>query len=286
MAGVTFTGFVVEGPGIESEPMFFINYNLQNAHYAYVKFHNIGDTAIWMRGCVGAVVEDCVFDNVFHRGLGYSVAIMDYCDGITVRDNFFVTKGRHAVSTGVHNSNYEVPAAWPRQITVENNFFQGFTNQACDAHHWTAGSYIVRGNVIVDSSALVGLSNGLSDISDNVVINCDRGIVLWNEAVDPANIGLKVDRVEGNTLINTGSYGGIKVDRTNSLIQDNVLKGPGGGIGIYLGPTAYSPDSALISGNILANFRDGFQSVSAPSSGTLMVNNWMKTNGFFQKVVA
>ena len=152
MAGVTFMGFVVEGPGIESEPMFFINYNLQNAHYSYVKFHNIGDTAIWMRGCAGAVVEDCVFDNVYRTGLGYGVAIMDYCDGITVRDNFFVTKGRHAVSTGVHNSNYEVPAAWPRQITVENNFFQGFTNQACDAHHWTAGSYIVRGNVIVDSS--------------------------------------------------------------------------------------------------------------------------------------
>ena len=192
MNGVTVTGIVFEGPGVETSPAIFGCWYLQNVHFSYVKFHNVGFAAIRMQGCVDVVVEDSVFDNVFQEDYGYGVVLYDYCDNVIVRDNFFVTKGRHGIATG--SATNENVGQYIKRVTVENNYFENFTDHAIDAHLETTGPYVVRGNVIVDSRVGINLRNGIADISNNVIINCPTGIVLRNQGVSASSIGSKVDQ--------------------------------------------------------------------------------------------
>ena len=255
MSGVAVTGVVIEGPGVETDPAMIDGYYLQNLHVSHVKFHNVGYAAVRIKGCLDALVEDCVFDDVFKRRYGYGVAIMEYSDRITIRDNFFVTRGRHGISTGTANNALPI-AGYTKRVSVENNYFENFTDQAIDAHTETTGPYLVKGNVIVDSRVGINLRNGIAEIYDNVIIDCPTGILLRNDAVSAESIGSKVDRIVGNTIVN--AVNGMQVDKTNFLIQDNVMQGANAGTGISLGPTTYSPEFAVISGNVLKNFENEF----------------------------
>ena len=141
ISGMTVTGLVIEGPGIETNPA-MIRLNLQNCHVSYVKFHNVGYAANRINPCTDATVEHCVFDNVFQTGYGYGVCICERCDRILIRDNFFLTKGRHSVTTGT--SQTFLPAAdYVRQVIFENNYCENTTDRAADTHAQTVGPYIV-----------------------------------------------------------------------------------------------------------------------------------------------
>jgi hypothetical protein len=277
MNGVTVTGIVFEGPGVETGPAIFGCWYLQNVHFSYVKFHNVGFAAVRMQGCVDVVVEDSVFDNVFQTGLGYGVVLYDYCDNVIVRDNFFVTKGRHGIATG--SATNENVGQYIKRVTVENNYFENFTDQAIDAHLETTGPYVVRGNVIVNSRVGINLRAGIADISNNVISNCPTGILLRNQGVSASSIGSKVDRVVGNTILSASV--GMQVDKTNSVIQSNVMQGTG--TAIYLGPTAYTPSSAQVTGNVLESWADGFSAVRMASSISV-INDWLKAGSAWQKV--
>lgn len=288
MGGVSITGIVVEGPGIETSPAMFDAYYLQGVHFSFVKFHNIGYTAISLNGCIEAVVEDCVFDNIYREGDGADIYITDYSDGITVRDNFFVTKGRHAVTTGTSDRSLS-EEGYSRRVTVENNYIENTETSAIDSHTQTIGPYVVRGNVVFNSGYAVSFRAGIVDVSDNIFINCGRGIRFLNMAVDPASIGPKIDRAVNNTMINISAIG-IEVDKTNFLIKNNIIQSRALGYGIYHGPSAYTSDYALITENVLENWLDGFYREHVPSptmspSDVSMVNNWMKSKGIYGEVV-
>ncbi|WP_236610427.1 glycosyl hydrolase family 28-related protein [Methanosphaerula palustris] len=268
LKGVTITGIVFEGPGIETDPAMIDAYYLQTFHVSYVKFHNIGYAAIRVNTCTDVTIEESIFDNVFQSGLGYGVSITDHSDRIYIHDNFFVTKGRHSITTGTSNTNLP-EAEYVQSVTVENNYFENTTEQAVDAHKPTAGPYIVKGNVMNNCAQGVDLGNGSAEITDNVMINCKSGIVLTNMNVDPDNLGPKVDRIVDNTMINI-LYEAIDVDRTNILIQGNIAKGTKSGSGIII--AEYSPDSCKIVGNILDDFNRGIQ-IGIPGPGISLENN-------------
>jgi hypothetical protein len=278
MSGVTFTGIVIEGPGVETGPTMIDCYYLQGARFQYTKFRNVGYGAIRVKGCADVVVEDSVFDNVFRTGYGYGVVILDYSDNIVVRDNFFVTKGRHGVATGTATTGLPT-AGYIKRVTVENNYFENFTDQAMDAHDETTGPYVARNNVVVNSRVGINTRNGLTELYDNVFVGCTSGILLRNQLVSASSIGAKVDRVVGNTIL--GAANGMQVDKTNSVIENNVMQGTG--TAIYLGPTAYSPDSAQITGNVLENWSDGFATAGG-TGGISLVNNWLSPGTGWQKV--
>lgn len=277
MSGVTITGLVIEGPGIETDPAMINAYYLQNFHVSNVKFHNIGYAAIRLNTCSAVTVEKSVFDNVFQSGLGYGVCITDRSDQIYIHDNFFVTKGRHGVATGT--SNPSLPASsYIQSVTVENNYFEYTTEQAVDAHIQTAGPYVVRGNVMNNCARGVEIRAGTSEITDNVMINCKGGVVLTNEMVSATNLGTKVDKIVNNIMINI-LYEGIDVDRTNLLIQGNYVKGTGSGTAIYLEP--FVPNTSNIIGNVVDSYTRGF-TASTPSSTNVLVNNFIKSGGSYQ----
>ncbi|WP_236610425.1 glycosyl hydrolase family 28-related protein [Methanosphaerula palustris] len=280
LKGVTITGIVFEGPGIETDPAMIDAYNLQNFHVSYVKFHNIGYAAIRVNTCTDVTIEESIFDNVFQSELGYGVSITDHSDRIYVHDNFFVTRGRQGVATGTCTSNLP-EAEYVQSVTVENNYFENTTEQAVSAQKVTTGPYIIRGNVMNNCARGVDLGNGSAEITDNVMINCKSGIVLTNMNVDPDNLGPKVDRIVNNTMINI-LYEAMVVDRTNILIQGNVAKGMNSGSGIYLDP--YVPKICDIIGNVMENYIQGFQA-SKPSPSISLVNNYLKNNnGSYQNV--
>ena len=277
MNGVTITGIVFEGPGIETDPAMIDAYYLQNFKVSYVKFHDIGYAAIRVNTCTDVTVEGSIFDNVFMDGYGYGVCITDHSDRINVHDNFFVTKGRHGVMTGTGNPNLP-EADYVRSVTVENNYFEQMTTQAVDSHLQTIGPYIVKGNVMNNCDSGVQFRAGTAEITDNVMINCNAGVTLFNQNVDPDHLGSKVDRILDNTMINIYNNA-IDVNLTNLLIQGNVAKGMNNGAGIYLEP--YVPDSCNIIGNVLENYKRGSQ-VDVPSSTISLGNNFLRNGGSYQ----
>jgi hypothetical protein len=274
MSGVTITGLVIEGPGIETTPEMILAYYLQNVKITYVKFHNVGVSAIDFRTCTDALVEDCVFDNVFYTGEGYGVSVIDRCDRVVVRDNFFVTKGRHGVTTGITNTAQST-SEYVQGLTVENNYFEYMTEEAVNAHTYHAGAYVVRGNVIKSSNKGIQLASGMADISDNVMVDCKSGILLWNAYVEPGQQA-KVDKIVRNTMINT-VYEAIYATGSNMQIQSNVAKGANRGSAFAFGRY---PSTCSVSGNVVESYSRGLESTQ--TSGLSSTNNYLKVSTAFQ----
>jgi len=277
MGGVTFTGLVIEGPGIETNPAMINAYYLSNFKVTSVKFHNVGYAAIRLNSCTDATIQSCVFDNVFKTGYGYGVAIVDANDRITVRDSFFVTKGRHSVTMGYSSS--AVPASnYPRSVTIENNYFENTLEEAINAHNPNIGPDIIRNNVMYACGKGVQLGNGIADVSGNAIINCKAGVYLWNYDVARTQIGAKTDRVVGNTMINT-LYEAVIMANTNVQILDNVAKGSNGGGAIIF--NGNPPTSSTVRGNVVESYTRGLQ-LSTSMPGIASTNNYLKASGTFR----
>jgi hypothetical protein len=278
MNGVTITGIVFEGPGIETDSVMIDAFYLQNLKVSYVKFHNVGIAAIRMCSSTDVTVEESIFDNVFYTGYGYGVCINDHSDRINVHDNFFVTKGRHGITTGTCNPNLPV-ADYVQSVTIENNYFEQMTTQAVDAHIQTAGPYVVKGNVINNCDAGIHFRGGAAEITDNVMINTVSGIALWNDEVDPNHLGSKVDQVLDNIMIN--NYRAIYVANTNAQIQGNVGINPNGGGGSAICLAPYTPDYCNIIGNVMENYVNGLYA-ETPGPTISLGNNFLGKGGSYQ----
>jgi polygalacturonase len=277
LSDVTITGLVIEGPGIETDPIMIRGHYLQNFNVAYVKFHNVGREAIDIRTCTDVLIEDCVFDNVFYPDEGYGVAICDRSDRIVVRDSFFVTKGRHGVMTGT--ANYNLPVAdYVRSVTVENNYFENMPSHAIDAHAYMIGPYTIKGNVIYNCNNGIGVSSGECLITDNVIIDCDHGM----DVRDPSNnANNKNDVVQNNKLINIDGEYAFYLMNSNAIIRNNIATGDGGAYAVVLGP--YSPHYCIVEGNIFDNFHSNGIHRLNPGAEVTSVDNCLKSRGMFIK---
>ena len=124
----------------------------------------------------------------------------------------------------------------------------------------------------------VQLGNGIADVSGNAIINCKAGVYLWNSDVAESEIGAKVDRVVGNTMINT-LYEAVIMANTDVQIQDNVAKGSSGGAGIVF--TDFAPKSSAVRGNVMESYTRGLQ-LSTSMPGIASTNNYLKASGSFR----
>ena len=223
LSGITINGLILEGPGVETDPFMIFGENLRNVKISYVKFHNVGYAAIGVFSTTDMDVENCVFDNVFKKGLGYGVVIHDHSDRITIRNNFFVTKGRHGIATGTTTANLP-EADYVQTVIIENNYFEETTQSAIDTHPTTTGPLVVKNNVMYHCLYGVQPIAGMSEITDNVIIgdgadqnNGYAGITM----LDP-----HVNKILRNTIIDM-TFAGIQMEKGNGLIQDNVIIGSG-----------------------------------------------------------
>ena len=274
--GMTITGLVIEGPGVETNPAMIDAYNIQNLHVSYVKFHNVGYAAIRINTCTDTVIEDCIFDNVYQKGYGYGVCIVERCDRVLIRDNFFVTKGRHSVTTGT--SNAALPTSdYARQIIFENNYCENTQSfgSAADTHIETIGPFIVRNNVFNNCQHAVRLRGGYGEIYDNVIVGkatTQVGVYVYDQAMAPNSFDTKQNRILRNTIL--GTLGdGILCANSNDLVQDNILSGSGGVYGIYVDGRYYKPTLLRIERNIVKGYSSPVV-LSNAGSNVQQVTNW------------
>lgn len=256
MGGVLFTGIVFEGPGNESDPAMIDAYYLNNLRVSFVKFHNLGYAGLRVNTCTDAVIEDCVFDDIFKTGYGYGICITDRSDGVVIRDNFFITQGRHGVTTGTSNPSLS-SANYIRGVTVENNYFEYMTRSATDTHDVTYGPVIVRNNVYYNCETGVGLRAGGADISDNTMVQCMYGVYVYDLTETPSVIEPRVISIVRNRLID-GRGDGMVLKFINTYVAENIIDGQDktvGQIGIYVDNRNYVPITFRVERNIVDDCR-------------------------------
>ena len=269
LSGVTITGVVIEGPGVETDPIMVYGKYVQNMKVSNVKFHNVGYAAIGVFSTTDTVVENCVFDNVFQKGYGYGVVICDHSDRITIRNNFFVTKGRHSVATGTAATNLP-EADWVRSILVENNYIEETTQSAIDTHPTTIGPLVVRNNVIYHCLYGVQPIAGTSEITDNVIIG--DGSDQYNGYAGITMLDSHVNKVLRNTII-AMTHAGIQMEKGNGLVQDNIIIGTGS-YGVVVNSDLYEPTEIRIERNIIKGW-DTPINILRPYSSITQANNYI-----------
>jgi len=212
---ITITGVDFTGPGFESDSALVDAYFLKNFRFANSKMHNFGMAAIRLISCEDSVIEGCIFDNVFKERQGYGIAVLNACNNIHIRYNYFVNKGRQGVSIGRLRPTQN-PEQYPGIIYISNNYFENMVEEAIYSESPSTGTIIFDNNVIYNCHKAIQFLDGAANIHDNVVLDCPLGIILR---------GNNVSYVVKNNTIVTVRWESIYVDCRNVHILNNILKG-------------------------------------------------------------
>ncbi len=250
MSGVTFTGMVIEGPGVETAPAMIYGRYLQNFKVTDVKIHNVGYAGVRIDTCTDVLIEHCVFDNIFKTGYGYSVCICDHSDRVTIRNNYFLTQGRHYVTTGTSNSNLAV-ADYVRNVLIENNYFEYSTRGAVDTHPQTTGPFVVKNNVFNKCTRAVSLRGGATEITDNVVFGSTTAGFYVYETTSAPTTATAVNKILRNKVFDSAV--GVAVLVSNDLVQDNIISGSGTN-GVWIRSDYWAPGQVSVARNIFKGY--------------------------------
>lgn len=228
--GVSITGITIDGPGEESAPAIIDASYLAGFRVDHCRINRAGYAGIRLIGCTGAEIADCVFDTIYKKELGYGIAVMRWCDRVAIRRNFFITRGRHAITIA---GTYGEPVdQWAREVTVEDNYFENMTSAAVDSHYCFYGPYLVRRNVFYDCLMAVKLrgDEAGSAMDDNDCIEVCWPFYLVNEnnsaASPPKTAQIVTNNRHANTTAVRFAYQGnfARIDLGNAVIAGNVSR--------------------------------------------------------------
>ncbi len=270
MSGVTFTGLVIEGPGVETTPVIIDGYYLQNFNVTDVKIHNVGYAGVRIDACTDVLIEHCVFDNIFLKGYGYGICICDHSDRVTIRNNYFLTQGRHYVTTGTSNSNLAV-ADYVRNVLIENNYFE-YHPRCGDTHPQTTGPFVVKNNVFYKCSRAVSLRGGATEITDNVVLGENVGYAGFYvyETTSAPTTATAVNKILRNKIFDNSI--GIALLVSNDLVQDNIISGSGTS-GVWIRSGYWTPDQVTLERNIIKGYTPSIKT-AVPRANITQANNF------------
>jgi hypothetical protein len=195
---------------------------------------------IKLDGCRDVTIEDCYWEDGYYEGYGYGVVIAGDAGesaNVTIRRCYFhatnltfrtVATGtgwRHAITAGGNDPPNPI-----RTITITDNYIEGTTEGAIDAHDGITGPYVMDGNVFYSCDHPVHLDDSLlgGSFTRNVTIGhathgSDGMIILRNTAGLNANLFT----ISGNFYY-YGAYSGTPIDVTagKARITNNVATGP------------------------------------------------------------
>jgi len=220
ISNLKISGIEFAGPGVESDPTLMDIFYAKNSKLTYLKIHDFGTAAIRLAYCEDCSIEKCVFDNIFKTALGYGVDILNACNNIYIKYNFFVRNGRHGVSTGCFESTPAMDQ-YPRKIFINNNYFENTTEEAINTHASTAGPIIITNNVIYNCNKGIQLRNGETQISGNVLVKCNMGIVMRGDG--GAYISSNVPHVIKNNIIKDNRWEGVYLNSENVQVLGNII---------------------------------------------------------------
>jgi len=243
VSNVSFNGIEFNGAGEETYPDILHFINTDSASVKNCKFKNVGYAAVVFDYSDNGLVDNCVFDDIFKTGEGYGVAIIDDSDTVYVQNSFFLTRGRHGVTTGygtAEQADLKSKGKWSKNIHVLNNYFSGELVQAINAHPQTDGPYYAENNVILcptnqtyngthyyPSGISMGSGNagffsmGSSFVQNNIIFNGMEAIDINLDMGSPANTHI----VSGNMIINNLIDGDkqIYIGASNTNVNNNYI---------------------------------------------------------------
>lgn len=227
------TGFEFIGPGEETEPFLFRNYLVKNFSIQNCKMSDFGRTAVGLTDCLDSRISGNVFENIFKTGFGYSVLVTNASDNTVITENFFTKKGRHYIATGSATGTY-LSGGFPKQIIVENNYFENSTTEAVNTHSPFSGPIIICNNVFINCAKGVEIINGKSTVAKNDFLNCKDAVNFY---------GLNSHHsANNNVFINNNRS--IYTESSRATITGNVLQNSR--------MTFISPESLLVENNFFS----------------------------------
>ena len=265
---ITIEGMTAIGPGIENTSYFSSNTLHRNLNIRNVWLQDWGG-GISTRDCLDVNIENCIFENIFLTGLGYSVVISNACDGIRIRNCVFREYGRHYIATGGSTGTY-LSDGWFRNVLVEGCSFESSQfspdEEAINTHSPSYGPIVIRGCTFLSCGKAIETQNAKSIIIGNKFKQCDTGIdvIGWNyypnerwtiisdNVFESANIWVRDDtcyvKVDNNHLYDSYVY--LNAGDYDCSITNNTFLGTN--TPIYLdGASGNIVENIVISNNII-----------------------------------
>ena len=172
---IKFENIDLVGYGIETNSIGISLYSTKNFKISSCEISNFGTQAIRLWDCLDVTVENNIFKNNFRTGMGYSVNLVNACDGITIINNSFLENGRHYIAAGA-GTGARISDGMCRNVDVINNIFEDSTQEAINTHATTQAMFRVVDNEFSNCGKGIEFTNSDSVISNNTFRNCGIGI--------------------------------------------------------------------------------------------------------------
>ncbi|KGK99156.1 hypothetical protein LI82_03765 [Methanococcoides methylutens] len=172
---INFENIDFVGYGIETNSICISLYATKNFKISSCEISNFGTQAIRLWDCLDVAIENNVFKNNFRTGMGYSVNLVNACDGITIINNSFLENGRHYIAAGA-GTGARISDGMCRNVDVINNNFEDSTQEAINTHATTQAMFRVVDNEFSNCGKGIEFTNSDSVISNNSFTNCGIGI--------------------------------------------------------------------------------------------------------------
>ena len=202
---ITVEGIEFIGPGMETDQHFMQMYLQRNFTFKNNIVRTFGEEALSLTDSMDSVIRNNIFENIFKPGFGYSVVIANACENISVEKNIFRGKGRHyVVCTAGHGT--AIDGGFARNIDILDNNFENSTQEAFNTHEPFIGPLSIANNTFVFCDKGIEITNGNSDIYENIFKNCGIGIHLFADQGRTYNIYTNLfENCDHNLLIDINS---------------------------------------------------------------------------------
>ncbi|MDY6833248.1 MAG: hypothetical protein SVY53_00400 [Chloroflexota bacterium] len=215
---ISIRGIEFIGPGIETDYYLARAYLQRNLQVTDCKVKDFGITAFALTDCLYSEFTQNHFENIFRTGFGYSIALYNACQNITIKNNSFTVLGRHYVAIGGATGTH-LYGGWSRDISITNNHFECSSEEAIDSHAPCFGPIEISSNTFDSCGKGIALTNAFSTITENYFRNCPTAILLNGPEKRSSNI-------KANTFENCTPYA-VKINTDNTIMSDNILRGDG-----------------------------------------------------------
>lgn len=230
---IAFSGIEFVGPGMGTKPALFGGYLLNHLSFTNCKIRDWGLSAIKIIDCLNSSVSNCLFENVYLYGWGYSICITNASENIDIEGCTFQKKGNY-IACGASTGSY-MNGGFPRNISISSNYFQDSVADAINTHEPFVGPIIISNNSFYNCREGIALFNAFSTIKDNVFKNCTNGITLVGDKERKSTISsnsfidcvystkIEIDNV--NFENNTSKNSQLIIRGHNNIVQGNSFYG-------------------------------------------------------------
>ena len=262
---ISICGIDFNGPGIETDQCLARAYLQRNFQVTDCKVKDFGITAFGLTDCLDSEFKQNQFENVFRKGFGYSIALLNACQNITIKNNRFTKLGRHYLVISSSTGTY-LYGGWARDITITNNYFENSSEEAINSHDPCFGPIEISSNTFISCGKGIDLINANCVITDNHFKDCPIAVRLQGTEERSSDI-------IANIFEDCTPYA-IKINTDNVTVSGNIIRGDG-----RIQPNA---NNLLIEGNSFMDYPPtSGQPIYGGGDTEITYHNWELSGNIF-----